>query len=294
MGSKGSKSNSNFSESNSESISNSAEFKEELEKMECKPENSNTKILRVWIVKKSISLSDEHVSKDSFMLDLFHKNNKNTGFGEPKINIFNIKNEYHTRFKHWAIILELSNKTYVNIQFGRNGFKLIEFNKEKIEGYTVLRAILDTWGEKTHPVSFCYLGSANYYYETLKNYLRNRKDNEKKNFDKNERPFYNLTFKNCQHFACDIERELFNGIQTWHKFNYYLDDFYRQFFPEINLNKLKSTYAEILRLVNLHIFNYNNALIEATKKPSNDQYNIHEKLCEILKEENFNKFKNYI
>lgn len=180
MGSKESKSNSNFSESDSESSSNSAERKGELEEMECKPENSNTNILRVWIVKKSISLADEHISKDSFMLDLFHNYNKNTGIRNPKINIFEIKNEYHTRFKHWAIILELSNKTYVNIQFGRNGFRLREFNKEQIEGLSVLNAIIDTWGEKTHPVSFCYLGWANYNYETLKNYLRKKKTMKKK------------------------------------------------------------------------------------------------------------------
>ena len=293
MGSKGSKCNSNFSESDSESSSNSAERKGELEEMECKPENSYTNILRVWIVKKSISLADEHISKDSFMLDLFHKHNKNTGIGNPKINIFEIKTEYHTRFKHWAIILELSNKTYVNIQFGRNGFRLREFNKEQIEGLSVLNAIIDTWGEKTHPVSFCYLGRANYNYETLKNYLRKKKENEKENFDKNERAFYNLTFRNCQHFACEIERELFNEIQVWHKFDYYLDDFYKHFFPEINLNSLKSDYAKILKQENLIIFTCNNYLFEITKKSHNDE-DIYVQMCEMLQKENLNKFKKYI
>ena len=175
MGSKESKCNSNFSESDSESSSNSAERKGELEELECKPDNSYTNILRVWIVKKSISLADEHISKDSFILDNFIKHNGNSIIKNPKINIFDIKSEYHTRFKHWAIILELSNKTYVNIQFGRNGFSLREFNKEKIEGLSVLNAIIDTWGEENHPVSFCYLGSLNYNYETLKNYLRKKK-----------------------------------------------------------------------------------------------------------------------
>lgn len=33
----------------------------------------------------------------------------------PKINIFKIKNSYNSSFKHWGIILELSNGSYVNI-----------------------------------------------------------------------------------------------------------------------------------------------------------------------------------
>ena len=54
MGSESSKSNSNSLESDSESSSNSGKKDEKLETMECQPQNFNTTINRVWIVKKSI------------------------------------------------------------------------------------------------------------------------------------------------------------------------------------------------------------------------------------------------
>ena len=133
MGSESSKSDSNCSHSNSESSSNSGDSKGKIETMECLERNSNTNILRVWIVKKSISLQDEHVNfYPNMFTSLWKKsfeNSEDIKLSKPQINIFKIKNEYHTRFKHWAIILELSNYTYVNIQFGRNGFSLREFNK---------------------------------------------------------------------------------------------------------------------------------------------------------------------
>ena len=52
--------------------------------------------------------------------------------------------------------------------------------------------------------------------------------------------YYNLTFKNCQHFACDIEKILFGKIQFWHSFDYYLKEFYQKFFEKININELQN------------------------------------------------------
>ena len=52
---------------------------------------------------------------------------------KPKPNIFNIKNKSNSSCKHWAIILELSNDSCANIQFGKNGFSLKEYNKTNIK-----------------------------------------------------------------------------------------------------------------------------------------------------------------
>ena len=153
MGSESSKSNSNSSKSDSDSSSNSGKNKNgNLEKMDCRKENDNTMIYRVWIVKKSISLDDSHIG---FVKDFV------TVFSSPFFALLNLTDKFF-RFKHWAIILELSNDTYVNIQFGRDGFSLDEFNKTIIEGENILNSIIKTWGEKTHHCSFCYLGKANY------------------------------------------------------------------------------------------------------------------------------------
>ena len=124
-----SKSESNSSESDSES-SNSGDENGNFERMNCLKENENKIINRVWIAKKSISLNDRQI--DFFHLNLNFKQIlflKKINLIKPLKNIFNIKNNSTYHPKHWAIILELSNKSYVNIQFGRNGFSLKEFNK---------------------------------------------------------------------------------------------------------------------------------------------------------------------
>ena len=55
-------SNSNSSKSDSDSSSNSADNKNKLETIDCQAENENTIIKRVWIAKKSITITDEHVN----------------------------------------------------------------------------------------------------------------------------------------------------------------------------------------------------------------------------------------
>jgi len=248
MGSESSKSNSNSSKSDSDSSSNSGNQNGNLEKMDCRKENDNTKIYRVWIVKKSISLNDGHIRL--YRIYEFYAQSvkfifgKKTNFLKLERNIFDIENETKWWFKHWAIILELSNDTYVNIQFGRDGFSLDEFNKTIIEGENILNSIIKTWGEKTHPCSFCYLGKANYEYEKLKESLKKIKDEEKKCYNEKGNIYYNLTHKNCQHFACDIEKLLFGEIKVWHSFDYYLDDFFNKFFPNVDINILKSKHQE--------------------------------------------------
>jgi hypothetical protein len=184
MGSESSKSDSNSSKSDSDSSSNSGE-KGELEKMNDRIENKNTIINRVWIVKKSIRLTDRNIGNNSLVIkkllikNLF-KSKDYIEMIKPKINIFNIKNDWIGYFKHWALILELSNGSYVNIQFGKNGFSLEEYNKTEIEGENLLNSILGTWGEEDAPFSFCYLGNANYKYEELKLFLQKKKlENQK-------------------------------------------------------------------------------------------------------------------
>ncbi len=123
MGSKPSKSEPNSSKSDSDSSSNSGNDK--LEKLNFSSENDNTIINRVWIVKKSISLGDRNVNMN--MLHFYYKiKNRFNGLNKlrlikPKPNVFKIKNKSTIWFMHWAIILELSNYSYVNIQFGKEG-----------------------------------------------------------------------------------------------------------------------------------------------------------------------------
>ena len=224
MGSESSNSDSNSSRSDSDSSSNSGSAKGKLEEMLCLAENINTIINRVWIVKKSISLGDMRVVNKyipllDIILDFFYPGS----FGLEGPTPY---------FKHWAIILELSNGSFVNIQFGRNGFSLKEFNQTNIGGENILNAIKETWGEK-HPFSFCYLGNANYEYENLKSFLEKEKNKEAKKFEEEGKTYYNIFHYNCQHFACEIEKILFNTIKTCHHFDYYLIEFFQTFFANI-------------------------------------------------------------
>lgn len=256
------------------------------------PENKNTIIKRVWIVKRSIRVNDDHVQvfNPLDLYSLFKRYNKNfeVSFSLPKQNIFKIKNEIKWKFKHWAIILELSNGSYINIQFGKNGFSVEEFAHTNIEGESVLKAILSTWGEESHPVSFCYLGEANYNYEILCYFLKKRKDIEEIKFKKEGRTYYNVISYNCQHFACEIEILLFGYIKLWHFFPFYLNKFFKHFFPNININILKMNYEYDLKKTNEDLFRENvkiikkNILVFREFAERNGIYNI--KNLEIIKE----------
>ena len=184
MGSESSQSESNSSKSDSHS-SNSGNNNGKLEKMICLKSNENKIINRVWIVKKSISLNNEHIA---ILAGFYISSALNNYFllGNNS-NPFAMINTFEPTFKHWAIILELSNDSYVNIQFGRNGFSLKEFNKTNIEGENILNSIKETWGQKGHPFSFCYLGNANYRYDELKNKLFEKKMKKKKFLKKKEK-----------------------------------------------------------------------------------------------------------
>ena len=276
MGGESSKSNSNSSKSDSDSSSNSAHKNGKLEEITFLKENENTKIKRVWIVKKAISLADGHVDllKLRYRTRTEYTTNKiklllskipstyivdlnNLEFFEPKQNVFKIKNEYNSCFKHWALILELSNGSYVNIQFGRDGFSLKEFNETDVEGESVLNSITETWGEETLPYSFCYLGNADYEYNNLKKKLIKRKDDEAKKFKEEGKTYYNALHNNCQHFVCEIEEILFGSINVWHSFKYYLQDFFENFFPNININKLQNIHEKNIAEKNKILFKKN-------------------------------------
>ena len=267
MGEEVSTSQLNSSQLVSDSNSNGFENTFKLEKMVFQKENENTIIKRVWIVKKSISLSDGHVDLNPFLkVDIlirkifdkdFDDHFEDLKLFEPKPNVFKIKNEYNSNFKHWAIILELSNSSYVNIQFGRDGFSLKEFNKTEVKGESVFNSIIETWGEENAPYSFCYLGKANYNYNNLKNNLIKRKDIETKKFKEEGKTYYNALHNNCQHFACDIEKILFNSIKVWHSFGYYLEEFFKTFFPNININKIKEIHEKKIKEKNKELFKKN-------------------------------------
>ena len=205
-------------------------------------------------------------STDHYLHFLFGEKTEKPKLIKSEKNVFDIENENRWYFKHWAIILELSNDTYVNIQFGRDGFSLDEFNKTNIEGENILNSIIKTWGEKTHPCSFCYLGKADYEYERLKETLKKIKDEEKKRYNEKGNIYYNLAHKNCQHFACDIERLIFGEIKGWHSFDYYLDDFFNNFFPNVDINILKSKHKEDIIKKNEEIKKLNKEILLEFKK----------------------------
>jgi hypothetical protein len=238
MGSESFQFESNSSKSDSHS-SNSGNNNGKLEEMICLKSNENKIINRVWIVKKAISLKNEHIAILDFFPFIGNCCRGIVGEGYES-NPFAMINHFEPTFKHWAIILELSNDSYVNIQFGRNGFSLKEFNKTIIEGENILNAIMETWGQKGHPFSFCFLGNANFRYEELKNKLFEKKNEEKKNFEKEGKTYYNLLHNNCQHFACEVEKILFGKIKIWHAFDYYIYDFFENFFPNIDINTFKN------------------------------------------------------
>ena len=161
MGSESCNSDSNKSNSNSNSnSSHSSDDDTKLQEMNCLLEGTeNIKIKRVWVLKKSVSLNDRHVNVLGFKTKI--------NLTKGKKNIFKIKNKFNCNFKHWAIILELSNGSFVNIQYGKNGFSLEEFNETDIKGENLLNSILNTWGKDGAPFSFFFLGNANYNYGKL-------------------------------------------------------------------------------------------------------------------------------
>ena len=238
------------------SESNSASKDGRLNQINFLKENENTLIKRVWIVKKSINLNDRNVKPNLNIFSPIIIKNK-VELVKPNQNVFKIKNNCNAHFKHWAIILELSNDSYVNIQFGRNGFSLNEFNKTDIDGESVFNAILDTWGQEDAPFSFCYLGNFNDKYDKLKNSLIEMKKKETEKYEKTKMTYYNLCFKNCQNFVCEIEKILFGKIQGVHSFDYYLDQFFGTFFKKIKLEKLKSKYEKEINEKNKELFKLN-------------------------------------
>ena len=261
MGGETSCSDSNSSRSESESSSNSGGKNGVLETMECFPQNNEKIIRRVWIIKRSINLKDKHVNLDipfySFYLMWYFSSFENLDIMKPEVNVFKIDNETKISFKHWAIILELSNFTFVNIQFGKNGFSLKEFNETNYKGRNILDAILYTWGRKEHPFSFCYLGCLDYEYDKLKKFLLAKKSKEAKKYEECGETYYNLTFRNCQHFACEIEHILFKKIMFWHTFDYYIEEFFNHFFPNIDINALKLKYEKEIAEDNKELYQIN-------------------------------------
>ena len=247
-------SGSNSSKSDSNSASNSGDKKNSLETMDCLEENNNAIIYRVWFVKKSIAFGD--LTK---LGGIFASSSRSASYHPSiqilieKIRAFDIRNETKYRFKHWATILELSNGTFINIQFGKDGFSLKEFNKTNIEGENILDSIMQTWGFPDHPFSFCYLGNGNYEYKKLKEKLKAIKDEEMKIYKNKGAVYYHLLHRNCQHFACDLEKILFGKIKIWHSFDYYLQEFYHKFFNHINIDELKRLLDEKRRMLKNNI-----------------------------------------
>ena len=252
---------------NSNSISSSAsnnQFnREKLEIMECKPENENTTIKRVWIAQRSITTSNGYIDlyyhpiyeQIKYLFNL--KTQEDKTIKKFYINAFNISDKEKSLMHHWAIILELSNNTFVNIQYGELGFSLKEFNKTIVEGENIFNSILDTWGEINDPFSFFYLGDTNYEYEKLKNHLKEIKEKESKSFALKKCIDYSLIFKNCHDFCYDIENIIFGSQKFSHSFDININKFFKLYFPNLNITKLRAKHQEDIRKKNLDILKNN-------------------------------------
>lgn len=94
-----------------------------------------------------------------------------------------------------------------------------------------------------------------------------------------------MCFNNCQHFCCDIEKYLFGNIKNWHSFDYYLNEFFKFFYPNIDITNLKSKYEEELKKKNEDIFKKNVINITNVEGEKN-KYEIKSLIYEI--------FENYI
>ena len=108
-------------------------------------------------------------------------------------------------------------------------------------------------------------GKADYVYEKLKETLKKLKNEEKKRYNEKGNTYYNLVHKNCQHFVCDIEKLLFGEIKVWHSFDYYLDDFFNKFFPNVDINILKSKHQEDIDKKNEEIEKLNSEILQKFK-----------------------------
>ena len=293
MGEEVSTSQLNSSQLVSESNSNGFENTFKLEKMVFQKENENTIINRVWIIKRSISKNHGHIDKLYLnFLPSPERVFKNFYLLEPRHNVFNIKNEIKKNLKHWALILELSNGSYVNIQFGDTGLSLKEFNETNIPGESILNAILETWGEDGHPFSFCFLGNANFRYECLKKKLEKVKNEETKIVKEGSKNFFNVAFNNCQDFVCEIEYFLFRYNNPLHPFDYYLNEFFEKFFPNVNMNILRKKYEEDLEKTNIKFYNKNMEKIDISRKKIENE--LKEEYDKIIFENKLNRIKNKV
>lgn len=102
-------------------------------------------------------------------------------------SVFLTKRHIGNQIHHWAVLVELENTNWANIQFGGDGV-FTHFFK------TFNGAALSTWGEQDEVVRTKSYGDAKTNY-TLKN-LKEEADKIK-----NEHPDYNVITNNCHDFA---------------------------------------------------------------------------------------------
>ena len=75
---------------------------------------------------------------------------------------------------------------------------------------------------------------------------------ETEHFNNKGCAYYNFTFRNCQHFVCDIEKILFGKIKVWHSFNYNLVQFFLKFFPDIAVKRLVELRKKFMAIRNIY------------------------------------------
>ena len=92
------------------------------------------------------------------------------------------------------------------------------------------------------------------------------KDKEIKIYEETKMTYYNLLFKNCQGFCCEIEKILFGETKAVHNFDYYLGEFFSTFFKNFKLEKLKSEYEKEIKQKNEELFKSNVKNIEDFRK----------------------------
>ena len=85
--------------------------------------------------------------------------------------------------------------------------------------------------------------------------------------------------------SCDIEKLLFNKIKIWHSFDYYLEDFFKYFFSNIDLTTLKLKYNEQLEKENKELYEYN------LKKINDLEFRIKYTVNSNITKKNLNEFR---
>ena len=77
-----------------------------------------------------------------------------------------------------------------------------------------------------------------------------------------------------------------------HPFDYYLNEFFEKFFPNVNMNILRKKYEEDLEKTNIKFYNKNMEKIDISRKKIENE--LKEEYDKIIFENKLNRIKNKV